>query len=81
MMHSKRIRALLATAAAFVAVGTFATALGQETGTGGAPTVLSDDMTLGQTATTTTDVPTALATPVATPVVKADVPCGFTAGC
>jgi hypothetical protein len=81
MLHSTKTRALLAAGAALVAAGTFATALGQEAGSGSTPTVLSDDMTLGETATTTTAPPTALATPVASPGLKADVPCGFTSAC
>jgi hypothetical protein len=81
MMQSTKTRAVLAVGAALVAAGTLGTALGLESGGQSAPTVLSSDMTLGATATTTTAPPSALATPVASPALKADVPCGFTSSC
>jgi hypothetical protein len=81
MQHSMKMRAVLVAGAALVAAGAFATALSDETGSQSAPTVLSSKMTVGETATTTPDVPTAPLTPVAEPALKADVPCGFTSGC
>lgn len=81
MTTSSKTRVLLAAGAALVAAGTFGTALTLESGSDGAPAVLSADMTLGATATTTTAPPSALATPVASPALKADVPCGFTSSC
>jgi hypothetical protein len=81
MTTSRKTRVVLAAGAALVAAGTFGTALGLETGAQSAPTVLSSDMTLGATATTTTAPPSALATPVASPALKADVPCGFKSSC
>jgi hypothetical protein len=82
MQQSTKTRALLIAGAAVVAAGVFGTAMGAETAAGGpaAPAVLSD-MTLGATATTTSDVPTVLPTPMAAPALKATVPCGFTSGC
>ncbi|WP_319452215.1 MULTISPECIES: hypothetical protein [unclassified Mycobacterium] len=81
MQHSMKTGAMLVAGAALVAAGAFVTALSDETAGPAAPTVLSSKMTLGETATTTTDVPSAPLTPVAEPVLKADVPCGFTSGC
>ncbi len=81
MQHPAKMRAILVAGAALVAAGAFATALGDETASHTAPTVLSSNMTLGETATTTPDEPTVLLTPVAQPALKADVPCGFTSGC
>jgi hypothetical protein len=80
MQQPTKMRAILVAAAALVAAGAFATALGEETASGTAPTVSSGKMTLGDTATTTTP-PTAVLTPVASPTLKATVPCGFTSGC
>lgn len=81
MMESTKARAVLAAGAALVAAGTFGTALAPETAGHSTPTVLSSDTTIGATATTTTAPPSTLATPIATPVLKADVPCGFTSSC
>lgn len=79
MQKSTKLRAILAAGAAIVAAGAFATALGDETVNGGtAPIVSSGEMTLGETATTTTP-PTTV--PIASPTEKAAVPCGFTAAC
>lgn len=80
MQHSMKTGAMLVAGAALVA-GACATALSDETASYTAPTVLSSKMTIGETATTTTDVPSAPLTPAAKPVLKADVPCGFTSGC
>jgi len=81
MQQSTKMRALLVAGAALVAAGAFATALGEETVSGGtAPIVSSGDMTLGDTATTTTP-PTVVPTSIASPTVTATVPCGFTSGC
>ncbi|MDT5068364.1 MAG: hypothetical protein QOK02_4519 [Mycobacterium sp.] len=80
----KLTQSVLMLGAAAVTVGAFATALieekaGIETVT---PAVLSSGgMTVGETATTTTEPPSAPMTSVAEPVLKADVPCGFTASC
>jgi hypothetical protein len=75
MKQPTKMRAILVAGAALVAAGAFATALGEETVSGTAPTVSSvGKMTLGGTATTTTP-PTAI--PVAAPTLKATVPCGF----
>ena len=76
MQQPTKIRAILVAGAALVAAGAFATALGEETASGTAPTVSSGKMTLGDTATTTTP-PTAVLIPVAAPSLKATVPCGF----
>jgi hypothetical protein len=76
MQHPTKIRAILVAGAALVAAGAFATALGEETASGTAPTVSSGKMTLGDTATTTTP-PTEVLIPIASPTVKATVPCGF----
>lgn len=76
MQQPTKMRAILVAGAALVAAGAFATALGEETASGTAPTVSSGKMTLGDTATTTTP-PTAVLIPVASPAVKATVPCGF----
>ena len=77
MQQPTKIRAILVAGAALVAAGAFATALGEETASGTAPTVSSaGDMTLGVTATTTTP-PTAVLVPIASPTLKATVPCGF----
>jgi hypothetical protein len=76
MQQPTKIRATLVAGAALVAAGAFATALGEETASGTAPTVVSGKMTLGNTATTTTP-PTAVLIPIASPTVKATVPCGF----
>ncbi|MDT5103701.1 MAG: hypothetical protein QOI25_1214, partial [Mycobacterium sp.] len=54
MQQPTKIRATLVAGAALVAAGAFATALGEETASGTAPTVVSGKMTLGNTATTTT---------------------------
>lgn len=81
MQHPTKTRAILVAAAVIAAAGAFATALGEETASHNAPTVLSGKMTVGETATTTTDAPTEVPTPVAQPVLKADIPCGFTSGC
>ena len=60
MQQSTKMRAILVAGAALVAAGAFATALGEETASGGtAPIVSSGKMTLGGTATTTTP-PTAV---------------------
>jgi len=81
MQQSTKMRAILVAGAALVAAGTFATALGEETASGGtAPIVSSGKMTLGDTATTTTP-PTAVPIAIASPAQKATVPCGFTKGC
>jgi hypothetical protein len=80
MQQPTKMRAILVAGAALVAAGAFATALGEETASGTAPTVSSGKMTLGDTVTTTTP-PTAVLTPVASPTLKATVPCGFTSGC
>ena len=81
MQQSTKMRAILVAGAALVAAGAFATALGEETASGGtAPIVSSGQMTLGSTATTTTP-PTAVPIPMASPAQKATVPCGFTKGC
>jgi hypothetical protein len=81
MQQPTKIRAILVAGAALVAAGAFATALGEETASGTAPTVSSvGQMTLGDTATTTTP-PTAVLVPIASPTLKATVPCGFTSGC
>ena len=76
MRQSTKMKAILVAGAALVAAGaTYATALGEETASGGtAPIVSSGQMTLGNTATTTTTPP---AVPVAAPTLKATVPCGF----
>jgi hypothetical protein len=76
MQQPTKIRAILVAGAALVAAGAFATALGEETASGTAPTVSSGKMTLGDTATTTTP-PTAVLIPIASPTLKATVPCGF----
>jgi hypothetical protein len=76
MQQPTKIRAILVAGAALVAAGAFATALGEETASGTAPTVSSGKMTLGDTATTTTP-PSAVLIPIASPTVKATVPCGF----
>jgi hypothetical protein len=76
MQQPTKIRAILVAGAALVAAGAFATALGEETASGTAPTVSSGKMTLGDTATTTT-APTAVLIPIASPTLKATVPCGF----
>ena len=76
MQQSTKMRAILVAGAALVAAGAFATALGEETASGTAPTVSSGKMTLGDTATTTT-APTAVLIPIASPPVKATAPCGF----
>ena len=76
MRQSTKMRAILVAGAALVAAGAFATALGEETASGTAPTVSSGKMTLGDTATTTTP-PTAVLIPIASPTLKATVPCGF----
>lgn len=76
MQQPTKIRAILVAGAALVAAGAFATALGEETASGTAPTVSSGKMTLGETATTTTP-PTAVLIPIASPTLKATVPCGF----
>jgi hypothetical protein len=76
MQQPTKMRAILVAGAALVAAGAFATALGEETASGTAPTVSSGKMTLGDTATTTTP-PTAVLIPIASPTVKATVPCGF----
>jgi hypothetical protein len=76
MQQPTKIRAILVAGAALVAAGAFATALGEETASGTAPTVSSGKMTLGETATTTTP-PTAVLVPIASPTLKATVPCGF----
>jgi hypothetical protein len=76
MQQSTKMRAILVAGAALVAAGAFATALGEETASGTAPTVSSGKMTLGDTATTTTP-PSAVLIPIASPTVKATVPCGF----
>jgi hypothetical protein len=83
MQYSTKTRAILVTGAALVAAGAFATALGEETASHATPTptMLSSKMTLGETATTTTNPPSAPVTSVAEPVLKADIPCGFTSGC
>ena len=82
MKRSRKLQTTLIAGAALVAAGAFVAALGEETAVGPTvPTVLSSGMTLGDSATTTTEVPTQLPTPVAQPVVKAAVPCGFTSGC
>ena len=81
MQLSTKMRAILVAGAALVAAGAFATALGEETASGGtAPIVSSGQMTLGSTATTTTP-PTAAPIANASPAQKATVPCGFTKGC
>ena len=80
MQQSTKMRAILVAGAALVAAGAFATALGEETASGTAPTVSSGKMTLGGTATTTTP-PTAVPIAIASPAQKATVPCGFTKGC
>ena len=55
MQQPTKIRVILVAGAALVAAGAFATALGEETASGGtAPIVSSGKMTLGDTATTTT---------------------------
>jgi hypothetical protein len=80
MQQSTKMRAILVAGAALVAAGAFATALGEETASGGtAPIVSSGQMTLGNTAATTTTPPTAV--PIAAPTLKATVPCGFRSGC
>ena len=80
MGRSIKLRLVLVAGAALVAAGGFAAALGEETVNGGtAPIVSSGEMTLGDTATTTT-APVSVV-PVASPTQKADVPCGFTKGC
>ena len=76
MQQPTKIRAILVAGAALVAAGAFATALGEETVSGSAPNVSSGEMTLGDTATTTTP-PTAVPIPIASPTVRATVPCGF----
>jgi hypothetical protein len=76
MQQPTKMRAILVAGAALVAAGAFATALGEETASGTAPTVSSGKMTLGDTATTTTP-PTAVLIPIASPTLKATVPCGF----
>lgn len=81
MQHSMKMGAMVVAGAAVVAAGAYATALSDETANTTAPTVLSSKMTVGETATTTTNPPSAPVTPVAEPVLKADVPCGFTSGC
>jgi hypothetical protein len=82
MQHPTKTRAILVAAAAIAAAGAFTTALGEEmVSHTTAPTVLSSEMTLGETATTTTLPPSAPPTPVAEPTLKADKPCGFTSSC
>jgi len=81
MQQSTKTRAILVAGAALVAVGAFATALGQETESGRlAPIVSSGEITLGATETTTTP-PTVVPIAIASPTLKAAVPCGFTTGC
>ena len=48
MQQPTKIRAILVAGAALVAAGAFATALGEETASGTAPTVSSGKMTLGE---------------------------------
>jgi hypothetical protein len=80
MQQSTKIRAIVVAGAALVAAGAFVTALGEEKASGGtAPIVSSGQMTLGNTAVTTTTPPTAV--PAAAPTLKATVPCGFRSGC
>jgi hypothetical protein len=38
-------------------------------------------MEVGDSATTTTEPPSTMPTPIAKPALKATVPCGFTSGC
>ena len=77
MQQSTKMRAILVAGAALVAAGAFATAMGEETASGGtAPIVSSGKMTLGDTATTTT-APTAVPIAIASPTLKATAPCGF----
>src|SRR5262245_813351 len=80
MRQSTKMKAILVAGAALVAAGAFATALGEETVSGGTAPIVSavGNMTLGGTATTTTP-PTVV--PNAAPAQKATVPCGFTKGC
>ena len=61
MQQSTKMRAILVAGAALVAAGAFATALGEETVSGGTAPIVSavGNMTLGGTATTTTP-PTAV---------------------
>ena len=81
MQLSTKTREILVAGAALVAAGAFATALGEETADHATPTTVSSKMTLGETATTTTNPPAAPATSVAEPLLKADVPSGFATGC
>ena len=79
MQQSTKLRVILVAGAAVVATGALATALGEETVNGGtSPIVSSGDMTIGDTATTTTP-PTVV--PAASPAEKATPPCGFTTAC
>jgi len=68
--------------AALVCAGALATAMDQEAVSGPAPVVhvAASKMTLGDTETPTSP-PSVLVTPIAQPVLKATVPCGFTAQC
>jgi hypothetical protein len=83
MQMSMRMRALMVAGAALVAAGAVAAALGEETVGPTAPTVLTSTsgMEVGDSATTTTEPPSTMPTPIAKPALKATVPCGFTSGC
>jgi hypothetical protein len=83
MQMSMRMRALMVAGAALVAAGAAGAALGEETVGPTAPTVLTSTsgMEVGDSATTTTEPPSTMPTPIAKPALKATVPCGFTSGC
>lgn len=81
MRHTAKVRQLLVAGAALVAAAcAFATALNEETACLTTPTVLSIKMTLGETTTMMT-APSAPLVPFAQPLLKADVPCGYTIAC
>jgi hypothetical protein len=83
MHRSMKTRAVMVVGAALMAAGTAGAALGVETTGPAAPPVLTSTsgMQVGDTATTTTEPPTTMPTPIAKPALKATVPCGFTSGC
>ncbi|WP_101946663.1 hypothetical protein [Mycobacterium sp. 3519A] len=82
MQQSIKMRTTLVAGAALIAAGAFTMAMGEEKAAGPTtvPIVSSGEMTLGDTATTTTP-PTVAPVAIATPAEKATVPCGFTKGC
>ena len=82
MQQSRKTRAALVAGAAILAAGSFTGALVVERANHAAPTYLGSvsEMTLGDTATETSD-PTTAPVSMAQPSEKATVPCGFTSSC